>query len=184
MRQLTLVCGNFKEHGYMLRPRYRPGWKPAYNPKKVLEAMPFEDGQPMIHSDVMDALRMSDSLVVAFKRVKLSEARIATLFSNDINNLHPRNHCVRLLEVLPVPNEDDKKILVMVWMRPVMNPRFRTVGEAIQFFTEMIEGLQYMHENNVAHRDCSINNMAMDANSMYPRPFHPMKPKKRYDWSH
>ncbi|KAJ4499790.1 hypothetical protein C8R41DRAFT_608063 [Lentinula lateritia] len=55
----------------------------------------------------------------------------------------------------------------MPWLRDVMDPRFRTIGEAIQFFKEMIEGLQYMHENNVAHRDCARNNMGMDANSMY-----------------
>ncbi|KAJ3760686.1 kinase-like domain-containing protein [Lentinula raphanica] len=175
----------FKEHGYMMRPRYRPGWKPSYDPEDVLEEVDAEDGQEMIHTDVMDALRVSDSLVVALKRVKIStgEARIATLFSNDIHNLDPRNHCVRLLEVLPVPNEDDKKFLVMVWMRPIMDPRFCTVGEGVQFFREMIEGLQYMHENNVAHRDCSLNNVAMEANSMYIRPYHPIEPRKRYDWS-
>ncbi|KAJ3720052.1 kinase-like domain-containing protein [Lentinula raphanica] len=175
----------FKEHGYMMRPRYRPGWKPSYDPKQVLEKVDAEDGQEMIHPDVMDALRMSDSLVVALKRVKVStgDERIATLFSNDANKLDPRNHCVHLLEVLPIPDEDDRKFLVMTWMRPVMNPRFRTVGEGVQFFKEMIEGLQFMHEINVAHRDCSLNNVAMDANSMYTRPYHPIDLKKGYNWS-
>ncbi|KAJ3769589.1 kinase-like domain-containing protein [Lentinula raphanica] len=174
-----------KENGYLMRPRYRPGWKPSYDTKDLDEKIHAEDGQDMLHPDIMDALRMSDSLVVALKRVKIStdEARIATFFSNDTNNLNPRNHCVRLLEVLSVPDEDDRKFLVMTWLRPIMNPRFRTIGEGIQFFREMIEGLHYMHENNVAHRDCSMNNMAMDGNSMYDRPYHPIKPKKRYDWS-
>ena len=94
----------------------------------------------------MDALRMSDSLVVALKRVKVStgEERIATLFSNDANKLDPRNLCVRLLEVLPIPDEDDRKFLVITWMRPVMNPRFRTVGEGVQFFKEMIEVVLFL----------------------------------------
>ncbi|KAJ3768451.1 hypothetical protein FB446DRAFT_276121 [Lentinula raphanica] len=109
----------------------------------------------------MDALRISDSLVIALKHVKLfpnfgtgEEHQIATFFSDEANgnNANPRNHCVRVIEVLPVPNEENEKILVMKWMRPVMNPRFRTVGEGVQFFREMIEGLQFMHENNVAHR--------------------------------
>ncbi|KAJ3720084.1 kinase-like domain-containing protein [Lentinula raphanica] len=173
----------FKEQGYMMRPRYRTGWKPSYDPEQVLEEVDAEDGQEMIHADVMDALRMSDSLVVAIKRVKTGEARIATLFSDNTHNRNPRNHCVRLLEVLPVPNEDNLNFLVMVWMRPIMDPRFRTIGEGVQFFKTMIEGLQYMHENNVAHRDCSLNNVAMDANPMYTRPYHPIEPKKRYDWS-
>ncbi|KAJ3845460.1 hypothetical protein EV361DRAFT_947874 [Lentinula raphanica] len=132
----------------------------------------------------MDALRISDSLVVAMKRVKdeTSEAQIASFFSDDAHNSDPRNHCVRIINIFPVP-ELPEKIIVMAWMRKVMDPRFRTVGEGIQFLSEMVEGLQYMHQNNVAHRDCVINNMAMEADAMYTRPYHPVRPKKRYDWS-
>lgn len=54
-------------------------------------------------------------------------------------NTNSRNHCIRVLEVLPVPGNDDEKILVMPWLRDVMDPRFRTIGEAIQFLKEMIE---------------------------------------------
>ncbi|KAJ3825086.1 kinase-like domain-containing protein [Lentinula raphanica] len=147
-----------KEHGYLLRPRYRPGWKPSYNTK----------GRSSIRYSIMDALRISDSLVVAMKRVKdeTSEAQIATFFSDDAHNSDPRNHCVRILDIFPVPGLPEK-IIVMAWMRKVMNPRFRTVGEGIQFLNEMVEGLQYMHQNNVAHRDCAINNMAMEADAIY-----------------
>ncbi|KAJ3999202.1 kinase-like domain-containing protein [Lentinula boryana] len=173
-----------KERGYMLRPRYRPGWKPSYDPKGPFRGTRAEDGQTMLHAAIMDALRTSDSLVVAMKRIEISagEDQTATIFSDDSHNSDPRNHCVRIIEVLSVP-EGDEKILVMEWMREVMDPRFRTVGEAVQFLKEMVEGLQYMHQHNVAHRDCSINNMAMEANAMYTRPYHPIRPKKRYDWS-
>ncbi|KAJ3908078.1 hypothetical protein F5879DRAFT_919380 [Lentinula edodes] len=183
-----------KEHGYMMRPRYRPGWKPSFKPG-VLAALASEDGQNMLHPYVMDALRISDSYMVAMKKVKVStgEENIASFFSNKEHNTNSRNHCIRVLEVLPVPGNDDEKILVMPWLRNVMDPRFRTIGEAIQFFKEMIEGLQYMHENNVAHRrvdyfinnirDCARNNLGMDANSMYTRQYHPIEQKKRYNWS-
>ncbi|KAJ3990954.1 hypothetical protein F5050DRAFT_1890410 [Lentinula boryana] len=172
-----------RERGYMMRPRYRPGWKPSYDPKDIDEGMFAEDGQIMFHSAIMDALRISDSLVVAMKRVSTGEDQIAALFSDDAHKSDSRNHCVRIIEALPVPGDDAEKILVMVWMREIMDPRFRTVGEAIQFLKEMVEGLQYMHQNNVAHRDCSKNNMAMEANAMYTRRYHPVCPKKRYDWS-
>lgn len=33
-----------KNHGYMMRPRYRPGWKPSYKPG-ILEPLFSEDGQ-------------------------------------------------------------------------------------------------------------------------------------------
>ncbi|KAF8829575.1 hypothetical protein HHX47_DHR3000737 [Lentinula edodes] len=142
-----------KEHGYMMRPRYRPGWKPSFKPG-LLAALNSEDGQKILHPYVMDALRISDSYMVAMKRVKVStgEDKIATLFSNEGHNTNSRNHCIRVLEVLAVPGNDDEKILVMPWLRDVMDPRFRTIGEAIQFFKEMIE-------------------------------YHPIKQKKRYNWS-
>ncbi|KAJ3867624.1 hypothetical protein EV359DRAFT_34082 [Lentinula novae-zelandiae] len=183
-----------KEHGYMMRPRYRPGWKPSFEPG-ILAALASEDGQSTLHPYVMDALRISDSYMVAMKRVKVStgEDKVASFFSDEEHNTNSRNHCIRVLEVLAVPGNDDEKILVMPWLRNVMDPRFRTIGEAIQFFKEMIEGLQYMHENNVAHRrvdyfinnirDCARNNLGMDANSMYTRQYHPIEQKKRYNWS-
>ncbi|KAJ4499794.1 hypothetical protein C8R41DRAFT_915115 [Lentinula lateritia] len=172
-----------KKRGYMMRPRYRPGWQPSYIPGSF-GSLYAEDAQRTPHPYIMDALRMSDSLIVALKLIKTStgEDEITMLFSDDDPNSDPHNHCVRILEVLPVPGADAEKILVMVWMRNVMDPRFRTIGEAIQFFKEMIESLQYVHRNNVAHRDCSLNNMAMEANSMFIRQYHPMAPKKRYDW--
>ncbi|KAJ3908080.1 kinase-like domain-containing protein [Lentinula edodes] len=173
-----------KEHGYMMRPRYRPGWKPSYK-HGILEPLFSEDGQSMLHPYVMDALRISDSYMVAMKRVKGStgEENIASFFSNEEHNTNPRNRCIRVLEVLPIPGNDDEKIIVMPWLRKVMDPRFRTIGEAVQFFQEIIQGLQYMHDNNVAHRDCARNNMGMDANPMFTRQYHPIKPKKKHNWS-
>ncbi|KAJ3867622.1 hypothetical protein EV359DRAFT_78387 [Lentinula novae-zelandiae] len=142
-----------KEHGYMMRPRYRPGWKPSFKPG-ILAALYSEDGQTILHPYVMDALRISDSYMVAIKRVKVStgEENIANFFSNQEHNTNPRNRCIRVLEVLPVPGNDDEKIIVMPWLRKVMDPRFRTIGEAVQFFQEIIQ-------------------------------YHPIKPKKRHNWS-
>ncbi|KAF9073653.1 kinase-like domain-containing protein [Rhodocollybia butyracea] len=178
-----------KEHGYLLRPRYRPGWQPSWRAGKD-SYWKYEDGHDTNSAYIMDAIRMSDSLVVAMKHLSPSNRRqdgheesVATLFSDECHNSNPLNHCVRILDVLTVPGNNNGKILVMVWMREVMDPSFRTIGEVLHFLKEMIEGLQYMHRNNVAHRDCSINNMAMDARTMYHRQWHPSVPKKRYDWS-
>ncbi|KIK54390.1 hypothetical protein GYMLUDRAFT_48753 [Collybiopsis luxurians FD-317 M1] len=178
-----------KDQGYMLRPRYRPGWKANFS--GIFEAE-YEDGQHLVHARIIDALRISDSSMVAIKRVKnplvegkrtiSTEEKIATLFSNDKHKSNPRNHCVPLLQVLHIPGIDDETLLVMPWMRKPNDPDFRTIGEGLQFVREIFEGLQYMHENNVAHRDCSFNNMAMDAKSMYPDGFHPCKPSRSYDW--
>jgi len=178
-----------KEHGYMMRPRYRPDWKPSYPIKDdSYKYLRFEDGQEMVHAYIMDAIRMSDSSVVAMKHVRpsqhsgSSEIAVATLFSNDEHQSEEQNHCIRTLEVLPVPGSDEEKILIIPWMRKVDDPKFRTIGEVLQFFKEMIEGLQYLHRNNVAHRDCAKNNMVMDASLMYPDGYHPIATKKNYNW--
>ncbi|KIK54378.1 hypothetical protein GYMLUDRAFT_232052 [Collybiopsis luxurians FD-317 M1] len=179
-----------KEQGYMLRPRFRPGWKASFS--GVLEAPEREDGQFHRNGRIMDALRISDSYMVALKRVKnpvtegrrsiSTEERISALFSNDEHGSDPRNHCVRLLQILHIPGIDDETILVLPWMRNPKNPEFRTIGEVLQFVKEIFEGVQYMHQNNVAHRDCSFNNMVMDANEMYPNGYHPCDPSRTYDW--
>ncbi|KAF9073651.1 hypothetical protein BDP27DRAFT_1417117 [Rhodocollybia butyracea] len=185
-----------KQHGYLLRPRYRPGWQPSWRAGKD-PYWKYEDGHSTTYRSgyIMDAIRMSDSLVVAMKRLSPSNRRqdgheesVATLFSNEYHNANPLNHCVRILDVLPVPGNNDEKILVMVWMRGVMDPSFRTIGEVLHFFREMIEAsidLFYRGRlgSTISFRDCSINNMAMDARAMYPRQWHPNAPKKTYNWN-
>ncbi|KAJ3873922.1 hypothetical protein F5051DRAFT_506196, partial [Lentinula edodes] len=132
----------------------------------------------------MDARRTSDSQVVALKRVKSSsdEARISKMFSSQKHAENPANHCMPLLDVLQVP-ESDEVVLVMPWMCPLNDPPFQTIGEVLQFFQEILQGLQYMHHNNVAHRDCSIHNMVMDAGTMYSDQYHPADLSMKYDWS-
>ncbi|KAF9077723.1 kinase-like domain-containing protein [Rhodocollybia butyracea] len=180
-----------KEKGYMLRPRYRPGWKPSY--KRLQNPFTFEDGHYLTNKRIIDALRISDSTMVAIKRVRnitgedgvtatSQEEDICALFSTIQHASQPSNHSIPLLEVLCVPGFEDERLLVMPWMREPENPPFRTVGEGLQFIKEMLEGIQYMHHNNVAHRDCSINNMVMDAKKMYPDGHHPSEPSRTYDY--
>ncbi|KAF9077760.1 hypothetical protein BDP27DRAFT_1441790 [Rhodocollybia butyracea] len=145
-----------KEKGYILRPRYRPGWKPSY--KRLQNPFTFEDGH------------------------YLTEEDICALFSTGEHASQLSNHSISLLEVLCVPGFEDERLLVMPWMREPENPPFRTVGEGIQFIKEILEGIQYMHQNNVAHKDCSINNMVMDAKKMYPDGHHPSRPSRTYDY--
>ncbi|KAF9077720.1 kinase-like domain-containing protein [Rhodocollybia butyracea] len=179
-----------KEKGYLLRPRYRPGWKPSY---KLIQYPLTEDGHYMLNHRVIDALRISDSSMVAIKRVRnitgeggiiatCQEEDICALFSTSEHASHPSNHSIPLLEVLHIPGIEEEHLLVMPWMREPEDPHFRTVGEGLQFIKEVLEGIQYMHQNNVAHRDCSVNNMVMDARRMYPDGYHPKKPSRTYDY--
>ncbi|KAF8829602.1 hypothetical protein HHX47_DHR3000688 [Lentinula edodes] len=127
-----------EEKGYMMRPRYRPGWKASWLDKP--HSFQCAEDALVLPYRCMDARRTSDSQVVALKRVKSSsdEARISKMFSSQKHAENPANHCIPLLDVLQVP-ESDEVVLVMPWMCPVNDPPFRTIGEVLQFFQEILQ---------------------------------------------
>ena len=124
---------------------------------------------------LLDAARVSDGELVILKRILKSEhpyeVEITKSLSSEPLASDPRNHCVRLYDVLEVPNEDDMVILVLPLLRRYDSPPFETVEEAIDFFsqvfevrccfhagvcskhsTRLLQGLQFMHHHHVAHR--------------------------------
>ncbi|KAH9969405.1 hypothetical protein BGW80DRAFT_1461696 [Lactifluus volemus] len=62
-------------------------------------------------------------------------------------------------------------------LRPFYNPRFNTYGSLSLSLNRYAtyEGVQFMHEDNVAHRDCTSENIMLDPSRMYPQSFHPVK---------
>lgn len=123
---------------------------------------------------LLDAARVVDGEPVILKRILKSEhpyeVEITGFLSSDLLAADPRNHCVRLYDVLEVPKEDDMVILVLPLLRRYDSPPFETVEEAIDFFSQVFEvcpsfhvgnvgstinllqGLQFMHQHHVAHR--------------------------------
>lgn len=91
----------------------------------------------------MDATRIADGVVVTLKSVKKSsyaqEVEIATLFGEEPLKSDPRNHCVRILDVLQDPNDEGTSIIVMPFLKRYFEPRFDTVGEAVEFFHQTLE---------------------------------------------
>lgn len=51
-----------EEHGYRLRPRYRPGWIPSWRGKKNVQWRKCEDGQRMLVRDLI--IDFDDELTV------------------------------------------------------------------------------------------------------------------------
>lgn len=177
-------------HGYQLRPRYRPGWVPSWKTTGQ-NRMACEDNMASMvgyfsrclylfltctpqYGQVLDATRISDGELVVLKRLNRSvhpyEVEISKMFSEDPLKSHPRNHCVPVFEFLRAPNDDDVDILVLPLLRPFNNPRFESIGEAVEFFRQVFEvlhssvhiavwiiynifqGLQFIHQCHVAHR--------------------------------
>ena len=101
----------------------------------------------MIISDkratVLDATRIADGQFVYLKCVSKSvhpyEADIGLFFSSDEMISDPRNHSVPLYDILQVPDDEDKIILVMPFLRTFYDPPFDTVGEAVEFLQQVLE---------------------------------------------
>ncbi|KAI0044703.1 hypothetical protein FA95DRAFT_1522522 [Auriscalpium vulgare] len=165
-----------EECGYKLRPRYQHGWQPSWNPDTDFYPH-FEDGQVSYKGRIMDAVRQLDGVYVVFKKVPMGpgvdEVEVNRLLSSPALASDPANHSAPLLDVLEVPDEPGQQLIVMPQLRPYNNPEFESIGEAIAFFHQIFEGLQFMHQHHIAHRDCTNGNIALDPSGMYPESFHP-----------
>ncbi|KAJ3491002.1 hypothetical protein NLI96_g1020 [Meripilus lineatus] len=175
-----------QEKGYMLRPRYHPNWIPA-SQGKAGPARIHEDTVCPLFPQVMDAKRSSTGDIVMLKKVSKErhpyEIGIHKYFSTEPVASHPRNHCVPLLDVLEVPGDTDIVLLVMPLLRACDDPMFQTIGEIVEFLRQTLEGVQFMHQAHVAHRDCNSLNIMMDPTNLYPDLFHPQVPNMSYEYT-
>lgn len=151
--------------GYMLRPRFRPGWIPSWTLPGNAMKIPItcEDYEPILvrltaavccymltccvtvalrlgqpHSNSIDATRISDGRRVYIKRVKTGghELHIATLFPSGPFISHPRNHCVPILDQFD-DADDWVTYLVMPFLRRFDDPPFETVADVIDFVSQI-----------------------------------------------
>ncbi|KAJ6618793.1 hypothetical protein B0H10DRAFT_2217291 [Mycena sp. CBHHK59/15] len=174
-----------QECGYMLRPRFRPGWVPSWKATGLFYTL-AEDSYSPTRLELMDAVRIADNSLVMLKSVRKEvspdEANVWSFLSSDQLRSDPKNHCIPLLDVLDPPNaQQGDKILVMRFMRDFGEPDFDTVGEGVDFFQQMFEGLKFMHDHLVAHRDCSLTNIMMDGQHLFPDGFSPPLPTRTRD---
>ncbi|TFY75607.1 hypothetical protein EWM64_g8404 [Hericium alpestre] len=120
---------------------------------------------------------MSDNKLVYIKRVGTNdgESRIMAMLNASPLDGDPRNHTVPILDTFQDDEDSSISYIVMPFLRLTHNPPFTNVGEIVDFADQFLEGLAFMHEHCVAHRDCSEKNLMMDATAMYPLGFHPVK---------
>ncbi|KAF9457848.1 kinase-like domain-containing protein [Collybia nuda] len=176
----------FKEHGYLLRPRYHPEWVASWK-GAAKSRLHFEDAQVgMMSTVVMSATHLSDGAQVMLKRLTKSstnELAIGRLFSSSPHNSHKSNHCVPLHDVLVHPDEDSV-FLVNPLLTDWDEPKLETIGEVVEFFRQLFEGLEYMHNQGVAHNDVKFDNVMVDPRPLYDEPFHPTDPTMSQDYTH
>jgi len=173
----------FKLHGYNFRPRLRKGWTPSWltTGKSPLHS---EDGE-MLRTHLVDAYT-DDGQLVLIKRMKRNdeETRIAQMLSAAELREDPRNHCVHVIEVIDDPDDGSISYMVMPLLRNADDPPFQYVKEIVDFVDQILEGLVFLHEKGVAHRDCVLHNFLMDPGlKMYPEGFHPVQVSYKRDYS-
>ncbi|KAJ3898720.1 kinase-like domain-containing protein [Lentinula edodes] len=184
-----------ERRGYRLRSRYRPGWvgswiKDGISTSELLMRptwkYEYEDAEPSTgRLTVIDAIRISDGALVALKLISMS-AHINTPDSNEIEILqylsspalarNPRNHCIQMIDSFEVFTPAEMKqlstqgfsnafIAVFPYARKWNDIPFRLVWEALEFVRQILQGLTFLHEHNIAHRDIRSENLMMDASS-------------------
>ncbi|EIN06250.1 hypothetical protein PUNSTDRAFT_127605 [Punctularia strigosozonata HHB-11173 SS5] len=172
------------DSGYRLRDRYKPDWVPSWRGKSDVVWYKQEDSFTFQDSRVADAVRVSDGTPVALKRfrptVNPQEEDIIIMLNSEPFVSDPRNHCVPIYEIMEVPGED-LRLIVMPLLREYEDPKWDTIGEVVSCIQQIFEGLRFMHINRIAHRDCTVNNIMLDPRDMYPASFHPARPEKSGD---
>ncbi|CAK5280706.1 unnamed protein product, partial [Mycena citricolor] len=165
--------------GYRLRPKFAPDYV-----KPSIPVRPLDDPSRPRHdrAEIMDAERIRDGKQVILKCVSRSvhctEVQIGTLFSTAPLANDPRNHCIPILEVIRDPEDSDKDIIAMPRMVSafeIVTLGFETVGEVVDCFRQIMEGVKFMHENFVAHRDCVFLNFVVDPTELFPNGTHPVR---------
>lgn len=168
--------------GYALRPRYKPGWVRSWH-GTTLDPDNCEDSLPSVVPGVMDATRVSDDKKVMIKLLQVDtenghdELGILRYLAADHIQHNPRNHCICAYDSFPAPDHPSQLFIVMPILRRIDDVPFLTVGEVTEFMRQLLEGLEFMHELNLAHRDCTPPNIMMEGSELFseephPSPFH------------
>ncbi|KAF9027747.1 hypothetical protein BDZ89DRAFT_1015482 [Hymenopellis radicata] len=170
------------QHGYLLRPRYQPDWVPARlkpeNKKQARWAIiigGFEDELSSYEASVLDATRHRDGRKVVIKRAKKSDYAMLSHLNNPELSSDPKNHAIPLLDSFPIPN-DDHVFVVLPFMQIFSRPQFHCRKEFAEACRQILEGLAFMHEQNIAHGDACTTNFLMDCTQVYPQGYHWAKP--------
>ncbi|KAG6891261.1 hypothetical protein C0995_008513 [Termitomyces sp. Mi166 len=172
-----------EDHGYTLRPRYQPDWRPSWldTSKRWTQC---EDGVVATGS-LMDASKADGTLVMlkAIHRVRSAdEIPVGKLLSSE-RLASPRNHCIPYLEVIDPPEGSEEAFLVLPLLVTTERAPFETIGEAVEFFRQIFEGLEFMHEHNIAHEDCKYNNIMADSQHLFDAPPHPFRNIMKRDFT-
>ncbi|KDR79995.1 hypothetical protein GALMADRAFT_1174063 [Galerina marginata CBS 339.88] len=124
---------------------------------------------------VLDAVRVSDGAKVVLKKVNIhQDIPILEFLNSPELLLDPRNNTVPILDLIPLPNDGNFALIVMPMLRHFDSHiiPFRHVSEVVEALEQFIQGLAFLHEHQIAHRDICYFNLMMDSTKVIPSGFH------------
>ncbi|TEB08738.1 hypothetical protein FA13DRAFT_1145981 [Coprinellus micaceus] len=156
---------------------YHPEWIPSWtSDADPLAAFYCEDGIQS-RPNVVDAVRDDGSKVI-LKRIDLEteELDIGLFTSSKPVSDDPRNCCVPILDVILIPACETHAVIVMPLLYEHVRLPFRHVGELLEMGVQLSKCLDFLHDNNIAHRDFCYYNVLIDPTRLLPDGFHPWEP--------
>ncbi|KAJ3511341.1 hypothetical protein NLJ89_g4151 [Agrocybe chaxingu] len=125
---------------------------------------------------VLDGIRRQDGLVVCIKMIqdpkKMRQIKIVEYFSTRRMSSDTRNHVVPFYDTFGDSFSPHIQYMVMPVLRKFDDPEFLSVCEVVDFVSQVLEGLSFLHENNVAHHNLTGEHIMMDAKSIIPTGWH------------
>ncbi|RDB27806.1 hypothetical protein Hypma_002176 [Hypsizygus marmoreus] len=88
----------------------------------------------------------------------------------------PRNRGTPILDDILLPDEDSHPLIVMPLLLNFNRLPFRRVGEFAEAMQQYLQGLEFMHAHNVAHRDVCYFNLMVNASKLVPKGLHVLNP--------
>ncbi|KAJ7589481.1 kinase-like domain-containing protein [Mycena floridula] len=174
---------NLKALGYELRPRFQPVWQPSWLPGGKLAGNPWSECEDSLtlcsYWGALDALRIKDGRKVVLKIAldNTAELELSNYFSKPPIRDDPRNHCIQVLDIITLPGRRFK-IMVLPFLTHCDSPRMHCMREVIDFIRQMLEGLEFMHQHNIAHGDISPLNIMMEGSKVVPSGSHFSSPHR------
>ncbi|KAJ7646825.1 kinase-like domain-containing protein [Roridomyces roridus] len=105
------------------------------------------------------------------------EDRVLEMLSSGPLASNPSDRCIQMMEILPVPDDPKFSVIVLPFLYRWNLIPFSTVGEVVEFFSQVFEGLHFLHKNHIWHGDIKDNNILMDATPLLPGLAHPWRPR-------
>ncbi|KAG8945125.1 hypothetical protein FRC04_001191 [Tulasnella sp. 424] len=140
-----------QSQGYLLRPRYRPGWVATWKTDKAVKIYECEDGIAVARPNLLDATRISDKRTAFLKHISKSspEIEIERYLSTKELQSDPRNHALPALDVLEDPSDSEHVLLVLPLVRRIDTPEPASVRESVDMVEQTLEGRSFATDGTV-----------------------------------